>query len=259
MTSLIAHISDTHIGGPPDARPRAEAVIAHLLALDPRPDVLLVTGDVADHGLPEEYAVARTVLDAWPGPMLVGTGNHDVRDAFARGLLDAQVDPAGPLFQVLDLDTVRFVMLDSLVPARDGKRIDHGELGAAALASLDDQLTQSAAPTFVCLHHPAADIGLGLMAPILLREPERLSAVIERHPHVVATLVGHAHTASATTFAGRPQLIGGGVASTVPLDAEPYPVVWEAGPPTLAFHLLHDDGRLTTHWRALAFPNKTVR
>ena len=34
----------------------------------PRPDVLLVTGDVADHGLPEEYAEARAVLDAWPGP-----------------------------------------------------------------------------------------------------------------------------------------------------------------------------------------------
>ena len=75
-----------------------------------------------------------------------------------------------------------------------------------------------------------------------------------KHPHVIATLVGHAHTACATTFAGRPLLIGGGCASTVPLDNEPYPVVWEAGPPTLAFHLLHDDGRLTTHWRALPCP-----
>ena len=31
-------------------------------------------------------------------------------------------------------------------------------------------------------------------------------------------------------------------------------MIWEAGPPTLAFHLLHDDLRLTTHWRALPFP-----
>ena len=68
MTTLIAHVSDTHFGGPADARRRADAVIAHLLALDPRPDVLLVSGDVADHGLPEEYAEARAVLDAWPGP-----------------------------------------------------------------------------------------------------------------------------------------------------------------------------------------------
>jgi 3',5'-cyclic AMP phosphodiesterase CpdA len=38
------------------------------------------------------------------------------------------------------------------------------------------------------------------------------------------------------------------------LDAEPYPLIWQVGPPTVAFHLLHHDGRLTTHWRALPFP-----
>ena len=96
------------------------------------------------------------------------------------------------------------------------------------------------------------------MAPILLREPEPLELVIMRHPHVVATLVGHAHTACATTFAGRPLLVGGGCASTVLLDAEPGPVVWEAAPPTLAFHLLHDDGRLTTHWRACPAPGSVM-
>ena len=247
--TMIAHISDTHFGGPPDARDRAEAVLAHLLALDPRPDVLLVTGDVADHGTPEEYAEARLVLDAWPGPKLVGTGNHDVRDEFARGLLDREAD--GLLRLDLDVAGLRLLMLDSLVSARDGRRIDHGELDEESLAWLDGQLASDGRPTFVCLHHPPADIGLGLMAPILLKDPEPLEGVITKHAHVVATLVGHAHTACATTFAGRPLLVGGGVASTVPLDAEPYPVVWEAGPPTLAFHLLHDDGRLTTHWRAL--------
>jgi 3',5'-cyclic AMP phosphodiesterase CpdA len=250
MTTLIAHVSDTHFGGPPDARVRAEAVLAHLLALDPPPDLLLVSGDVADHGLPQEYAEAREVLGTWPGPMLVGTGNHDVREPFARVLLDVEIAP-GPLVQVLEAGDFRILMLDSLVPARDGRRIDHGELEPEQVAWLDEQLASDERPTFVSLHHPPADLGLGLMAPILLREPEPLELAVMAHPHVVATLVGHAHTACATTFAGRPLLVGGGVASTVPLDSEPYPVVWEAGPPTLAFHLLHDDGRLTTHWRAL--------
>jgi 3',5'-cyclic-AMP phosphodiesterase len=253
MITLIAHVSDTHFGGPPDARARAEAVVAHLLALDPQPDVLLVSGDIADHGLPEEYAEARAVLDAWPGPKLVGTGNHDVREAFARGLLDVELVP-GPLVQVLEAEDFRILMLDSLVSARDGKRIDHGELSQDQVAWLDEQLASDDRPAFVSLHHPPVDIGLGLMAPILLWEPEPLELVIMKHPHVIATLVGHAHTACATTFAGRPLLIGGGCASTIPLDREPYPVIWEAGPPTLAFHLLHDDGRLTTHWRALPFP-----
>jgi 3',5'-cyclic AMP phosphodiesterase CpdA len=253
MITLIAHVSDTHFGGPPDARARAEAVVAHLLALEPRPDVLLVSGDLADHGLPEEYAEARSVFDAWPGPKLIGTGNHDVREAFALGLLDVEVVP-GPLVQLLEAEDFRILMLDSLVPARDGKRIDHGEVSRDQLDWLDEQLASDDKPAFVSLHHPPADIGLGLMAPILLREPEPLELVIMKHPHVIATLVGHAHTACATTFAGRPLLVGGGCASTVPLDNEPYPVVWEAGPPTLAFHLLHDDHRLTTHWRALPSP-----
>ena len=189
----------------------------------------------------------------WPGPQLVGTGNHDVREAFARGLLDAEAAP-DPLVQVLEAADFRILMLDSLVPAPPGQRIDHGELSRDQLDWLDDQLSSDDRPAFVSLHHPPGDIGVGLMAPILLRQPESLEQVLMKHPHVIATLVGHAHTACATTFAGRPLLIGGGCASTVPLDNEPYPVIWEAGPPTLAFHLLHDDLRLTTHWRALPFP-----
>ena len=62
-----------------------------------------------------------------------------------------------------------------------------------------EQLASDDKPAFVSLHHPPADLGLGLMAPILLREPEPLELVIMKHPHVIATLVGHAHTACATT------------------------------------------------------------
>lgn len=247
--TLIAHVSDTHFGGPVDAAVRAEAVLDHLLAMEPRPDVLLVTGDVADHGLAEEYAEARRVLDRWPGPALVGTGNHDVRSEFVRGLLGREAD--GPVLQVLEAPAYRLLMLDSLVDARDGLRIDHGELGADQLEWLDRQLAEDGRPAFVCLHHPPVDLGLELMAPILLRDPEPLERVLVKHDHVVATLVGHAHTACATTFAGRPVLVGGGCASTVTMDAEELPVVWEGAPATFALHLLQDDGRLTSHWRAI--------
>jgi len=40
------------------------------------------------------------------------------------------------------------------------------------------------------------------------------------------------------------------IASTVTMDAEDVPRIWEAAPPSFAVHLLHDDGRLTSHWRA---------
>jgi 3',5'-cyclic AMP phosphodiesterase CpdA len=217
--------------------------------MEPRPDALVVSGDVADHGRPEEYAEAREVLDRWTGPKIVGTGNHDVRSEFARGLLDREAGRS--LFQVLERPDYRVLMLDSLVDAVAGVRQDHGELLEEQLTELDVMLLGDAVPTFVSLHHPPVDIGLELMAPILLRDPEPLGQVIASHPHVQALLVGHAHTACATTFAGRPVLIGGGSASTVTMDAEQLPRIWEAAPPSFALHLLHDDGRLTSHWRAL--------
>jgi hypothetical protein len=46
-------------------------------------------------------------------------------------------------------------------------------------------------------------------------------------------------------------VIGGGVVSTVTLDAEQLPHLWNDAPPSLAVHLVHDDGRLTTHWRTV--------
>lgn len=245
--TVLAHVSDTHVGNAvQDPAARMAAVMDHLLAMSPRPDVLVVTGDVADHGLPEEYAVARAWLDRWPGPVALCPGNHDVRVAFVDGLGVAArsvVDAAGS----------RFVMLDSLVDAVDGQRVDEGRLGEEQLTWLDRQLGAADAPAFVCLHHPPTTIGLELMDPIRLVDGDALAAVLDHHPHVVATLVGHAHTMGATTFAGRPLLIGGGVVSTVSADAEPVDTLWYDAPPTFALHLLDGSSppRVTTHWRAL--------
>lgn len=245
---VVAHVSDTHFGNDvQDPTARATAVLDHLLAMDPRPDVLAVTGDVADHGLSTEYAEARAWLDRWPGPVAVCPGNHDVRAAYVEGL---GRDPR----HVVEHAGYRFVMLDSLIDAVAGERVDEGRLGADQLDWLDRQLGAADDPTFVCLHHPPSTIGLELMDPIRLMDGDDLAAVLDHHPHVVATLVGHAHTMAATMFAGRPLLMGGGVVSTVTADAEQVDTVWYAAPPSFALHLVDDSEqppRVTTHWRAL--------
>ena len=245
----VAHVSDTHFGSRPEAGERARRVLDHVCSLDPAPDLLLVTGDIADHGRQEEYAQARDAFTAWEGPLLVGTGNHDVRMPFARVLLGSDRD--GPLNSALEVGGRRFLMLDSLVPAENGQRIDHGELAPESTAWLEEQLSASDRPTFVALHHPPTTMGVEQMDQIQLRNPGPLEEVLGRHPHVVAILVGHNHTMCVTTFAGRPVLVGGAVASTVTLDAEPLDHLWLDAPPTLALHLVDDSGRLTTFWRAL--------
>jgi 3',5'-cyclic AMP phosphodiesterase CpdA len=250
---VIAHLSDTHFGNDHgEAAERSRRVLDAVLRMDPAPDVLVHTGDVADHGRPEEYAEALQVLSVWEGPMVVCPGNHDVRapyvDAFFGGASGASQGWANHSHSVAG---ARFLMLDSLVDALDGVRQDHGVVAPEQLAWLDAELGRDPRPTFVCLHHPPVAIGVGLMDPIRLNDPEPLAEVIGRHPHVAATLVGHAHTMAVSTFAGRPVLVGGGVVSTVPLDQEDHPVIWYGASPSFAVHLLHDDGRLTTHWRAV--------
>lgn len=261
---VIAHLSDTHFGGKWPPAQRARRVLDHLAQMDPPVDVVLVTGDIADHGSPEEYAEAAAVLGSWPGPapMLFCPGNHDVREGYAafRGL-----PPTGPVNEAHVAGGALFVMLDSMVPAPPGERIDHGHLAPGTLAFLDEQLAgrEVGQPAFVCLHHPPLPIHLGLMDPIRLTNPEELAAVLDRHA-VTAVLVGHAHSACATSYhlmtRPVPVLIPGGIASTVTIDAEPLPTMTAELPPTYAVHFVeaNDPGdgaagasRIVTHWRSL--------
>ena len=94
-------------------------------------------------------------------------------------------------------------------------------------------------------------MGIDWMDEIGLRDPERLEAVVARHPHVLATLVGHLHSAAASTFGLRPMLVGGGIASTVTVPGEGLPDLWYDIAPSYALHLVTDDLRLVTHWRSL--------
>ena len=64
-------------------------------------------------------------------------------------------------------------------------------------------------------------------------------------------LVGHAHTACATSFAGVPVLVGGRHRLHRAARRRAAPTIWEDAPVSLALHLLVE-GRLVTHFRTLA-------
>src|SRR6266851_1324263 len=69
MAMLIAQISDMHIKPPGellykrvDTAGFLERAVAHVNALDPRPDIVIATGDLVDGGKPEEYALLKRLL-----------------------------------------------------------------------------------------------------------------------------------------------------------------------------------------------------
>ncbi|MFF2146252.1 metallophosphoesterase [Kitasatospora sp. NPDC058190] len=246
MTVLLAQISDLHLDGSEQATERAARVMDHLRNL-PRPvDALLVTGDIADHGAPSEYEEAARLLSA-PFPVLTCPGNHDVRPAYREALL-GEAPGEQPINRLHHVAGAAVLMCDSTIPGRDEGLLDRQTLDwidttLAGLPSTTPALIAFHQPP-VALHHPLPDSGM-------LRQPERLGALLDSHPQVVAVITGHAHTAAASTFAGRPLIVGPAVTWTLRMPWEGDRPADRDQPPALAFHVLDDAGRLTTHFRAV--------
>ncbi|KUJ37251.1 metallophosphoesterase [Streptomyces albus subsp. albus] len=248
---VIAHLSDTHIDSEPRSAERTRAVMEYLDDLPYDLAAVLVTGDVTDHALPAEYERARGLL-ASRHPVLVCPGNHDGREAFRTHLL-GQPASSAPINQVHRTDGLVIALCDSSVPGKD-----EGLLEQETLEWLEGVLeeTPPQVPVLVGFHHP----------PVLLHDPfidglrqfgaERLAALAGRYPQLAGFLCGHAHTAAATVFAGRPLVVAPGVVSTLRLPWEHRGPAEDGAdhvyldqPPALAFHVLDDEGRLTTHFR----------
>lgn len=259
MVTVIAHLSDIHIDGSSRSVDRTRAVMNHLENLPYDLDAVLVTGDIADHGQPDEYECARELL-ATRHPLLVCPGNHDERAAFRAVLLrqqdvqqaaDSPEPEPAPVNQVLRLDRCVIAACDSSVPGSV-----HGYLDDQTLAWLEDVLcgTPEQVPVLVAFHHPPDVLHVPFIDAMHLRGADRLAAVARKHPNIAGYLCGHAHTPVASTFAARPLRGAPGVASTLALpweEQQPPGHILPAQPPALAYHVLDDAGRLVTHHRTL--------
>jgi 3',5'-cyclic AMP phosphodiesterase CpdA len=238
---VIAHVSDIHIDGTERATARTTRVMDYLRGVAGSLDVILITGDLADHAAESEYEVVARVATA-PVPVLLCPGNHDARPPYRKALLGEDPD-SSPINRAHRVNGVTFLMADSSIPGDDAGLLDDD-----TLTWLDRELATDDGPAFVCFHHPPVPLHLPLVDDIRMLRADRLADVVRRHPRVVALLCGHAHTPAATTFGGLPLLVAPGVASTVKLPWEPGPALDRDLPPAIAFHVL-DDGRLTTHFR----------
>ncbi|MER5504995.1 metallophosphoesterase [Streptomyces sp. NPDC002766] len=248
---VLAHISDLHLDGSPRATERAERVRDRLWGLPGRVDALLVTGDIADHGTEAEYEEAARVLglrDAGaPFPVLTCPGNHDVRAPYRKALLGRPAAD-GPVNSAHVFDDGAVLMCDSSIPGRDEGALDEETYDwiETTLEDLDGSV-----PVLLAFHHPPAALHHPLPDAGRLAEPGPLAALLERRPEIAGLITGHAHTGAASVFAGRPLVVGPAVTWTLRLPWEGEGVADRDAPVGLAFHVLDDTGRLTTHFRVV--------
>jgi len=206
---VLVHLSDTHfltgVGRLYDRVDSVAQLREMLEALERtgrRPEAIIFTGDLADRGEAAAYAelaaLAEPVAERLGARIVWGMGNHDDRAAFRSQLLGGTRDE-GPVDQVMWLNGLRIIMLDTSVPGEH-----YGELDDTQLAWLADELARPAMDgTILAMHHPPIPSVLDLAVSVELRDQSRLAQVLTGSD-VRAILAGHLHYSSTATFAGIP-------------------------------------------------------
>jgi Icc protein len=226
---LIAQLTDLHVRPPGQPANRVaetnmfvERAFRAVADFTPRPDVILLTGDLTECGLDAEYAnLTRLIRRFLPSAvrLLVIPGNHDRREKLRECLAhlpNVTADPVYVQYAVEDFP-VRLVMLDTLVPGAG-----HGELRPEQLRWLDRTLAQvPGKPTLIGMHHPPFACGIAHMDRIRLQDAAAFVEVIARHKQVERIVCGHHHRAITAKVAHAIASISPSVAHQVEMSLHP--------------------------------------
>jgi 3',5'-cyclic-AMP phosphodiesterase len=259
----VAQFSDTHFSSPGhrshggfgyDTDAAWDAVFAHAFQSDGdgdgagegvRPfDYVVVTGDIADNGRADEYAVAARQLARIPMPANICSGNHDFQVPFDAGL----PRPGLTQSRTLRIENWLFLFADSnfggretaadgSVQDREDRREESAELGARERSWIGETLAATDADhAFIWAHHPPYARGL-FNSETYNEELESLFAV---EPKLRGMAAGHTHTDTGFTVGMKPGFVC--PALTINIDF----VNKTTLPPGYRSYGFFDDGTLTS-------------
>ncbi len=251
---LIAQISDTHL------LPRGEiafdlvdtaaTLAAAVQAVNAaKPDIVFHTGDLAHHGLPAAYALAREILSGLKAPLYAIPGNHDDRANMRAAFQDAawmpaKTEPGAFIHYTIDAGPLTIIALDSTIPGEVG-----GELCDERLDWLAAALVRAGSrPTLLALHHPPLTSGLEGFSKTGLGNSDRLALLLAEHPQIVRVLAGHIHRSFVGMCGPVPVVVGPSASYPFAFDtADGAPLSISFEHPGLAMHLWRPDQGLVSH------------
>ena len=249
---LIAQLSDTHVKaegelayGHIDTSAYLARAVDHLLHLDPRPDVVLATGDLVDGGTAPEYERLRHLLAPLPMPLYLIPGNHDDRDVLRQVFSDHTYMPREGFIQyVVEAGSLRLIAVDTLLPGEPGGRVDRERL-----SWLDARLGEAPTkPAMIFMHHPPFKTAIEYMDDIGLEGADAMAEVVRRHPQVERVVCGHLHRSIQSRWAGTLAMTAPGTAHQVGLDVRrDVGLTLTLEPPGYALHVWREDVGLVSH------------
>ena len=241
----FAQLTDVHIGkglNPEEAARNMRWALDELEALSPRPEVILVTGDLVCAGKRWELREYRELAERCTIPSLALPGNHDL---WGEPDESAWLDIIGPLCQSVEVSGVRFLMW------QDIQRWDP-EGGWSALLTgeqrewFEEELAKSEGkPVVVGQHCPLLPVDGDYRGDWRGSNADELLELLSQY-NVLALLTGHWHVNREWIAKGIKVVNTGALAGWL----------WNAVPPHYCFparpgyRLCHFDGEeLRTFWR----------
>ncbi|MCP4386317.1 MAG: phosphodiesterase [Hyphomicrobiales bacterium] len=224
---LIAHLSDFHVFADrqetslvrPDAVDRARKVVADVTGFSPRLDAVMITGDLADGGTEQDYALLASVIAPIDAPVFVVPGNHDRREGLRAAFADRLPFGEGRLLNYeTTCGSIRVIGLDTKIEGR----VD-GRLEPETLDWLEERLARPAeGHTYVLMHHPPFHSGMAALdAMALTGGGDRFAELVRSHQGSLHILAGHLHRPYQTIWNRALATVGGSPAFQFALDLHP--------------------------------------
>ena len=253
---LIAQITDFHIVeknnkyyGFAHTSENLALCVENINQLIPKPDLVLVTGDITNTGLEEECKQASLLLSKLKTPYYIIPGNHDnptvMKKVFNKHCpIIATQQSSTFINYVIDDYDLRLIAVDSTYQDHAG-----GELCETRLTWLDEQLAKDTLkPTIIFMHHPPVNIGVNETDLDGFIGAEKLGKIIEKYNNIERIISGHVHLQTHTRWHGTIITTAPSVSMKLVLDLtkkKPSQFVLEA--PSYLLHYWTPAKNLVTH------------
>lgn len=195
--TLLIQITDTHIltkgkllYDAVDTAIHLQESVAEINAMDPQPDLVMITGDLVEIPSDSSYSYFDELIAPLKAPVFVIPGNHDDPEIMWKHFGGTSMFPGQPpSYQyVIDDYDFRILALNS--------HLDDTELpkfGEQRLRWLKQALAESDKPTLIAIHHPPMKTGVYFIDMVGEAWYRGIKDLLAINPQVQLIICGHGH------------------------------------------------------------------